>query len=131
LFLFVGFACHLLHAGFLPAYSLTLKMEATYSSEMSADFQQTTPLYIPQDITLFISLVVFGEMALKQFPLRVRILTLKHANIQGSEYLYCMGVSFLPLLCPPLLLWAHFLKREKKVCTNSFTVCLEWNFLLI
>jgi hypothetical protein len=29
------------------AYSSTLKMEATYSSETSADFQRTTLLYIP------------------------------------------------------------------------------------
>jgi hypothetical protein len=31
------------------AYSSTIKMEATYSSEKSVDFQQTTPHYIQQD----------------------------------------------------------------------------------
>jgi hypothetical protein len=34
------------------AYSLTLKMEAIYSSEMSVDFQWTTQHYIPEDSTL-------------------------------------------------------------------------------
>jgi hypothetical protein len=34
------------------AYSLTLKMEATYSSETSDDFQWTTWHYIPEDKTL-------------------------------------------------------------------------------
>jgi hypothetical protein len=43
--------CHLLHAGFL-AYSLTLKMEATYSFEMSVYFQQTMSNYIPEARTL-------------------------------------------------------------------------------
>jgi hypothetical protein len=34
------------------AYSLTLKMEATCSSETSVDFQRTTGHYIPKDRTL-------------------------------------------------------------------------------
>jgi hypothetical protein len=34
------------------AYSSTLKMEATCSSETSADFRQTTRRYIPEDRTL-------------------------------------------------------------------------------
>jgi hypothetical protein len=34
------------------AYSSTLKMGATYSSETSIDFQRTTGLYIPDDRTL-------------------------------------------------------------------------------
>jgi hypothetical protein len=34
------------------AYYLTLKMEATCSSETSVDFQLTTQLYIPEDRTL-------------------------------------------------------------------------------
>jgi hypothetical protein len=34
------------------AYSSTLKMEATGSSEMSADFQQTTWRYISEDRTV-------------------------------------------------------------------------------
>jgi hypothetical protein len=36
------------------AYSSTLKMEATCSSEMSVDFQQTVWRYIPDDRTLHI-----------------------------------------------------------------------------
>jgi hypothetical protein len=36
------------------AYTSTLKMEATYSSEMSVDFQQTTQPYNPEDRTLHI-----------------------------------------------------------------------------
>jgi hypothetical protein len=34
------------------AYSFTQKMEATYSFEMSTDFQRTTRRYIPEDRTL-------------------------------------------------------------------------------
>jgi hypothetical protein len=34
------------------AYSSTLKMKATYSSETSVDFQRTTQRYISEDITL-------------------------------------------------------------------------------
>jgi hypothetical protein len=34
------------------AYSSTLKMEATCSSETSEDFQRTTRRYIPEDRTL-------------------------------------------------------------------------------
>jgi hypothetical protein len=34
------------------AYSLTLEMEATYSSETSVDFQRNTQPYIPEDRTL-------------------------------------------------------------------------------
>jgi hypothetical protein len=34
------------------AYSSTLKMEATCSSETSVDFQQTTQCYIPEDRAL-------------------------------------------------------------------------------
>jgi hypothetical protein len=34
------------------AYSSTLKMEATYSSETSVDFRRTTWRYIPEDRTL-------------------------------------------------------------------------------
>jgi hypothetical protein len=34
------------------AYSSTMKMEATCSSEKSVGFQQTTERYIPQDITI-------------------------------------------------------------------------------
>jgi hypothetical protein len=34
------------------AYSSTLKMEATCSSETSVDFQRTTHHYIPEDIIL-------------------------------------------------------------------------------
>jgi hypothetical protein len=34
------------------AYSYTLKMEATHSSETSVDFQRTTLCYTPKDITL-------------------------------------------------------------------------------
>jgi hypothetical protein len=41
--------CHLHLQG---AYSSTLKMEATCSSEKSVDFQQTTQRYIPEDRTL-------------------------------------------------------------------------------
>jgi hypothetical protein len=33
-------------------YSLTLKMEATYSSETSTNFQRTTRRYIPEDKNL-------------------------------------------------------------------------------
>jgi hypothetical protein len=34
------------------AYSSTLKMEATCSSEMSVDFYRTTRIYVPEDTTL-------------------------------------------------------------------------------
>jgi hypothetical protein len=34
------------------AYSFTLKMEATYSSETSVDFQRDTRRYLPEDRTL-------------------------------------------------------------------------------
>jgi hypothetical protein len=34
------------------AYSLTLKMEVTFSSEISADYQWTTQRYIPENRTL-------------------------------------------------------------------------------
>jgi hypothetical protein len=37
------------HAGFCSAYYSTLKMEATWSSETSADFQRTTRRYVPED----------------------------------------------------------------------------------
>jgi hypothetical protein len=42
------------HAGFSSAYSSTLKMEATYYSETSVDFQRTAQRYITQDRTLII-----------------------------------------------------------------------------
>jgi hypothetical protein len=42
------FACNLFLA---LAYSSTLKMEATFSSETSVDFQPTTRRYIPEDRT--------------------------------------------------------------------------------
>jgi hypothetical protein len=48
----LGSACYLLHAGFLLAYSLTLKMEVTCFSEMLVDFQQTASHYIPEERTL-------------------------------------------------------------------------------
>jgi hypothetical protein len=35
------------------AYSLALKMEVTWSSETSADYQQTTRHYIPEDRILY------------------------------------------------------------------------------
>jgi hypothetical protein len=44
-----SFDCCLLHAGFCLAYSSTLKMEATCSSEKSVDFQRATRCYIPED----------------------------------------------------------------------------------
>jgi hypothetical protein len=34
------------------AYSSTMKMEATYSSETSVDFQRTKRRYIPEDKTI-------------------------------------------------------------------------------
>jgi hypothetical protein len=34
------------------AYSLTLKMEVTHSSEVSAEYQRTTRHYIPEDRAL-------------------------------------------------------------------------------
>jgi hypothetical protein len=34
------------------AYSLTQKMEATFSSETSVDFERTTRRYIPEDLNL-------------------------------------------------------------------------------
>jgi hypothetical protein len=34
------------------AYSSTVKMEATCSSQTSADIQRTTPRYIPEDRTI-------------------------------------------------------------------------------
>jgi hypothetical protein len=34
------------------AYSLILKMEVTFSSKTSLDFQRSTQLYIPEDKTL-------------------------------------------------------------------------------
>jgi hypothetical protein len=40
------------------AYSLTLKMEAMCSSEMSVDFQQATWYYIPEGSTLYANLSV-------------------------------------------------------------------------
>jgi hypothetical protein len=42
----------LIHLHGLRAYSSTLKMEATYSSETSVDFQWTTLRYVPEDRTL-------------------------------------------------------------------------------
>jgi hypothetical protein len=44
--------CYLRHAGFLLYSFLTLKMEATCSSETSVNFQQTTQCYIPEGRTL-------------------------------------------------------------------------------
>jgi hypothetical protein len=38
-------ACFLLHAGFLLGFYLTLKVEATCSSEMLVDFKHYTALY--------------------------------------------------------------------------------------
>jgi hypothetical protein len=38
------------------AYSSTLKMEVTYFSKISVDFQRTTRRYIPEDI--FINLIL-------------------------------------------------------------------------
>jgi hypothetical protein len=47
------------------ACSLALKMEVTYSSEMSVDFQRTTRRYIPEDRTLqkvvFVSWAIFSQ----------------------------------------------------------------------
>jgi hypothetical protein len=43
---------HMLSHRFCSAYSSTMKMEATCSSEMLVDFQQTTCRYIPEDSTL-------------------------------------------------------------------------------
>jgi hypothetical protein len=44
------------HSAFTPifflAYSLTLKMKAIYSSEMSVDYQRITERYIPEESTL-------------------------------------------------------------------------------
>jgi hypothetical protein len=40
---------------FFLAYSSTLKMEATYSSETSVDFQRTTERYIPEDGLIILS----------------------------------------------------------------------------
>jgi hypothetical protein len=42
------------HDGFSLAYSLTLKMDSSYSSETSVDFQRTTRCYIPEDRTFLI-----------------------------------------------------------------------------
>jgi hypothetical protein len=42
---------YLVHAGFLAKY-FTLKLEATFSSETSLDFQRTARRYIPEDRTL-------------------------------------------------------------------------------
>lgn len=44
--------CHLLLAGILLAYSLSLKMEAVYSSKTLLYFYQITWLYIPEDNTV-------------------------------------------------------------------------------
>jgi hypothetical protein len=41
-----------IHAGFLHGFSSTLKIEVTWSSEISVNFQRTTWRYIPHDRTL-------------------------------------------------------------------------------
>jgi hypothetical protein len=45
----------LLHAGFLPTYFLTVKMEVARSSETSVDFQRTIWHYIPEYFTVWTS----------------------------------------------------------------------------
>jgi hypothetical protein len=48
-------ACHLLACWFLAELiSLTLKMEAIYSSETSFDTQRTTRRHIPEEDTLHV-----------------------------------------------------------------------------
>jgi hypothetical protein len=43
------------------AYSSTLKMEATCSSEMSVHFERTKRRYIPGDITLYTPCIISGS----------------------------------------------------------------------
>jgi hypothetical protein len=45
-------ACSLLRDGLLLGHSCALKMEATYYSEMSIEFQRTTQRYILEDKAL-------------------------------------------------------------------------------
>jgi hypothetical protein len=59
------------------AYSSTLKMEATFSSEMSVDFQRTIPRYIPEDRTLlfetFSSPINISRFTLEMYKLQNRV----------------------------------------------------------
>jgi hypothetical protein len=52
-----GHGSCLLHVGFLLSCSSILKMEPTFTSETSADFQLTTRRYIPEDGTLVTKII--------------------------------------------------------------------------
>jgi hypothetical protein len=62
------------------AYSSTLKMVVTCSSETSADFQQTAQLYIPEDRTIHFKVI-----------LEVNKDTVLEVDIESSAYVMLPG----------------------------------------
>jgi hypothetical protein len=77
-----------LHADFLPAYSLTLKMDVTCSSEMSVDIQQTTWCYIPEGRTfhVLISLQLKGASSTGKNG-GTNVYQLKDTSLKGIKFL--------------------------------------------
>jgi hypothetical protein len=67
------------------AYSSTLKMEATYSSEMSVEFQRTIWRYIPEGKTLNNRTVIVSE----------------GKNGNSSVVVNCRNTRYIPVLNSP------------------------------
>jgi hypothetical protein len=73
------------------AYSSILKMEATYSSETSVEFQMTTRLYIREDSTLPLTMFPNPPSWFPKFITHSSCTTFKHASP-------CVSFSWLPSL---------------------------------
>jgi hypothetical protein len=71
------------------AYSSTLNMEATCSSETSADFQRTTRHYIAEDRNLFQNEIVFVAFSLIFTHRRIFDI---NAEVQKQKYVYPVPV---------------------------------------
>jgi hypothetical protein len=97
------------------AYSSTLKMEAKCSSEESADFQQTTRHYIPEERTLPGSVLFAGCFSHTCFSLQF------HPEDRGSMFLRNVGEFFFGL---------HRVTSQKIVLLNSRQVLQHNNLLL-
>jgi hypothetical protein len=73
-------------------YSLTLKMEAMCSSEMSVDFQQTVRRYAPEDSTLHVIFMfkIFRNLSSYIFE---AIIAIMHALSQVRQALHLYNIE--------------------------------------